>query len=54
MTLALAGRLEESRRALTTALAMSPATKVRLLREIGLLPWLGEKLAGARMAGMPE
>ena len=55
MTLALSGRLEESRRELSAALQKSPATKVRLLREIGLLPSLADKLAeGARAAGMPE
>jgi tetratricopeptide (TPR) repeat protein len=55
MTLALADRLEESRRELRAALDMSPAAKIRLLREIGLLPSLADKLAeGARAAGMPE
>jgi adenylate cyclase len=55
LTLGLAGRVEEARREVKIALDMSPATKTRLLREIGLLPSLADKLAeGARAAGMPE
>jgi len=51
----LAGRIEEARAVFARGLELEPTASIRMIRELGYIPALEEKLIrGARILGLRE